>query len=201
MPGADPISIVPANEASCADLDVVFGTRGYPARCRCQRFKTTTDEWWHNPISLEERIFRQRQQTDCGYPGSGATSGLVCYWDDEPVGWCAIEPRSEYMRLGQTPWKDRDEDEDDGSVWAITCFVVRTGFRRQGLTYHLAGAAVGYARDLGARAIEGYPMITEEGKDVTWGELHVGTRQVFEAAGFEEVSHPSKRRVVMRIDF
>jgi len=29
----------------------------------------------------------------------------------------------------------------------------------------------------------------------------VGARQVFEDAGFKEVSHPTKRRVVMRIDF
>ena len=44
-------------------------------------------------------------------------------------------------------------------------------------------------------------MITEVGKVITWGELHVGARQVFEDAGFTEVSHPTKRRVVMRIDF
>jgi len=31
-------------------------------------------------------------------------------------------------------------------------------------------------------------------------ELHVGTRRVFADAGFTEVAHPTKRRVVMRID-
>jgi hypothetical protein len=44
-------------------------------------------------------------------------------------------------------------------------------------------------------------MITEPGKEIIWGELHVGARQVFEEAGFVEISHPTKRRVVMRIDF
>jgi hypothetical protein len=44
-------------------------------------------------------------------------------------------------------------------------------------------------------------MITTPGKEITWGELYVGTRQVFASAGFAEVSHPSPRRVVMRIDF
>lgn len=43
-------------------------------------------------------------------------------------------------------------------------------------------------------------MITEPGKQITWGELNVGARQVFAEAGFHEVSHPTKRRVVMRID-
>jgi hypothetical protein len=44
-------------------------------------------------------------------------------------------------------------------------------------------------------------MITRPGQDITWDELHVGSRSMFEAAGLTEVSHPTKRRVVMRIDF
>ncbi|MDQ2933399.1 MAG: hypothetical protein M3R49_00190 [Chloroflexota bacterium] len=44
-------------------------------------------------------------------------------------------------------------------------------------------------------------MITEPGEDISWGELHVGNRTVFAEAGFAEVSHPTPRRVVMRIDF
>jgi len=44
-------------------------------------------------------------------------------------------------------------------------------------------------------------MITQPGRVITWGELHVGARQVFEEAGFEQVTHPTLRRVVMRISF
>jgi hypothetical protein len=44
-------------------------------------------------------------------------------------------------------------------------------------------------------------MVTRPGKEITWGELNVGARQVFEDAGFAEVTHPTVRRVVMRIDF
>jgi hypothetical protein len=71
----------------------------------------------------------------------------------------------------------------------------------RGLTYPLAGATIDFARQHGARALEAYPMITQPGKEITWGELHVGARQVFEDAGFKEVSRPTLRRVVMRIDF
>lgn len=53
----------------------------------------------------------------------------------------------------------------------------------------------------GARAIEGYPMLTQAGRDITWDEINVGTRSMFAAAGFAEVSHPTPRRIVMRIDF
>ena len=65
----------------------------------------------------------------------------------------------------------------------------------------LAAAAVDFARERGARAVEGYPMRTEPGQEVTWGELYVGSRSIFAAAGFVEVSRPTSRRVVMRIDF
>jgi hypothetical protein len=61
----------------------------------------------------------------------------------------------------------------------------------------------GYRRGLGQRgahAVEGYAMLTEPGKEITWGELHVGSRTAFAAAGFREVTRPTTRRVVMRID-
>jgi hypothetical protein len=83
----------------------------------------------------------------------------------------------------------------------VTCFVTRAGFRRRGVACALALAAVDFARERGARALEGYPMLTEPGHDVTWGELHVGNRSMFEAAGFAEVNRPTVRRVVMRVEF
>jgi GNAT superfamily N-acetyltransferase len=83
----------------------------------------------------------------------------------------------------------------------VTCFVTRTSFRRRGVSRALARAAIEFARERGGRAVEGYPMITTPGQEITWGELHVGSRSIFAAAGFAEVSRPSLRRVVMRLDF
>lgn len=100
----------------------------------------------------------------------------------------------------RTPWTGRDEDKDDATVWAVTCFVTRVGYRRRGVTYLLATAAVDFARERGAAALDGYAMITEPGKEITWGELHVGALSVYEEAGLRAISRPSKRRVVMRID-
>jgi GNAT superfamily N-acetyltransferase len=191
------VKVVPANEATWDDLVAVFGTRDYAARCLCQRLKM-----WRE-TTLEQRAAMLAADTGCDDPAATSTSGLVAYVDGEPAGWAAVEPRIAYPKLAklQLPWKDRDEDKSADDIWAVTCLIVRKGYRGRGLTYLLAEAAVGYAREQGARAIEGYPMITEPGKEVTWGELYVGARQVFEDTGFEQVSHPTKRRVVMRIDF
>jgi GNAT superfamily N-acetyltransferase len=198
---APEVTIVPANEASWEDLQAVLGTRGDPSRCQCQRFKMRGREWDADSVPVGERANRLRQQTRCGQPEADTTSGLVAYLDGEPVGWCAVEPRAAYVRLGSTPWTGRAEDKTDDSVWAVTCFVTRTGFRRRGISRALARATVDFARQRGARALEGYPMITQPGQEITWGEVHVGSRTIFAAAGFSEVSHPTHRRVVMRIDF
>lgn len=194
------VIVVPANEAAWKDLEAVFGTSDV-AWCMCQRFKIRDKSW--SSYSREALAERLREQTCCDDPESPATTGLVAYLDGQPVGWCAVEPRTAYARLRfmRTPWTDRHEDKEDATVWAVTCFVTRMGYRKRGITYALAKAAVDFARNGGAAALEGYAMVTEPGKEITWGELHVGALSVYEEAGLHVVARPSKRRVVMRIDF
>jgi GNAT superfamily N-acetyltransferase len=196
-------TIVPANEARWEDLQTVFGARGAAAFCQCQRFKLAPREAFRS-FPVEERARRLRVQTNCGHPEAETTSGLVAYLENEPVGWCAVEPRPAYtglVRNQRVPWQGRNEDKADESVWAVTCVFVRAGFRRRGIAYALARATVDFARQRGAHALEAYPMLTQPGQTIMWDELHVGPRSIFAAAGFAEVSHPTPRRLVMRIDF
>jgi GNAT superfamily N-acetyltransferase len=193
------VTVVPANEASCADLRTLFGTRGPAALCRCQRYKLAPKEAFRS-FPVEERIRRLEAQTACGHAGAERTSGLVAYLDGEPVGWCAVQPRSEYeglRRVFRVPWDGRHEDKADATVWAITCLFVRAGFRRRGVSRALAAAAVAFARERGARAVEAYPIITT---NALTEELHVGTPGAFGDAGLVEVHRPSLRRIVMRRD-
>jgi GNAT superfamily N-acetyltransferase len=199
----DGLTIVPANLASWEDIQAMFGTRGTAPICQCQRFKLQPRESFRS-VPAEDRAVRLRVQTNAGQPEAATTAGVVAYLDGEPVGWCAVEPRTAYvglLRVFRVPWVGRSEDKTDDSVWAVTCFFVRAGYRRRGITCELARAAVDFARERGARAVEGYPMVTEPGQDVIWDEIFVGTRGIFAAAGFTEVSRPTQRRVVMRIDF
>ena len=201
MVGAEPaIVVVPANEASWDDLRKVLGERGEALRCQCQRYKLRPSESFAS-FPVEDRADRLRQQADCGHPESGTTSGLVAYLDGEPVGWCSVEPRTAYiglLRNSRLPWAGRAEDKTDDSVWAVTCLFTRAGFRRRGVSRALARAAVDSARERGARALEAYPLTT---RNVIDQELHVGTESVFADAGLPEVSRPSTRRAVVRIDF
>jgi GNAT superfamily N-acetyltransferase len=174
---------------------------GEPSRWVTLRFKMPGMEFELGMHPVEERAFRLREQIDCGYPEAETTRGLVGFIDDEPVGRCAVDPRNELQNLGRAPWVKRSEDRDDATAWAATCFITRAGFRRQGVSRAMTQATVAFARGGGARALEGYPMITQPGVEITWGELHVGSRGAFADAGFVEVRRPSLRRVVMRIDF
>ena len=188
------LTIVPANQAAWEDLQAVFGS-GDPGRCWCQRFRMLPKESWASE-GPEELAARLRDQTSCGDRKTRATSGLVAYLDGEPVGWCAVAPRADHPRLlrdYRVPWLGRSEDKADPSVWAVTCFVTRAGYRRRGISRALASAAVEYAREGGARAVEGYPDLVDGGS--------VGTLAMFTAAGYAEVSRPGNRRAVLRVDF
>lgn len=196
------ITVIPANEASWEDLQTVLGRGGTAPVCQCQRYKLAPREAFKS-FPAEERAIRLREQTNAGQADAETTTGLVAYLGDEPVGWCAVEPRSAYhglLRAYRTPWEGRNEDKSDDSVWAVTCVFVRAGFRKRGISYALAQAAVAHAGARGARALEAYPMRTEAG-EITWDEIHVGAESIFAAAGMRTASRPGIRRVVMRIDF
>jgi GNAT superfamily N-acetyltransferase len=198
---AGELTVVPANEASWPDLQAIFGTTGDPGHCYCQWFKVRNRDW--SAMSVVERRNRLRDQTRCGHPGAGGTTGLLAYVGVEPAGWVAVEPRTAYARLAFTRnvWIGRTEDKADAGVWAVTCFVTRRGYRKRRISYALAGAAVDFARQRGARALEAYAATTSSGAAIPSASLYVGTRQIFAAAGFEEVGSPAPGRVVMRIDF
>jgi GNAT superfamily N-acetyltransferase len=186
------VRTVPAADAPWDDVRLVFQTRGEPARCWCQFFKITGAEW--RAGSSADRQARLSEQVRDGSPG------LVAYLDGEPVGWCAVEPRPHYSGLlrSRMVTGGSTEDPSDETVWAVTCFVVRTDYRRRGVAAALVRAAVDYARSRGASVIEGYPIDPAE-REATTSVLYHGTVSLFEGAGFEIGSRPSRGRAVMRL--
>jgi len=109
--------------------------------------------------------------------------GLLAYLDETVVGWCGLGPRSQMGRLARSRTIPA---VDDLPVWSVTCFVVRTGFRRKGVARALLASAVSYAAEHSAPALEGYP-IDPAGARVSTAFAYVGTTSMFEAAGFHRV--------------
>jgi len=126
--------------------------------------------------------------------------GVIAYLDDEPVGWAALHPRRDtsFARNRLIP------HVDDLDVWSLWCFRVRPGHRKQGISHALIEGAVAYARERGAPAIEGYP-VDNRGEKVNLTMAYVGTKAMFEKAGFVQAAETSSvlsgfPRVLMRLD-
>ena len=97
---------------------------------------------------------------------------------------------------------DEDPARRRPAVWSIWCIRVRPGHRGRGIALPLLEGAVDYARDQGAPAVEGYP-VDNRGAKVDLTMAYVGTRSLFERAGFTKAADTDAvsggfPRVVMR---
>ena len=126
--------------------------------------------------------------------------GVLAYEGDEVVGWAAVAPRAElpFERSTKIP------HIDELPVWAVWCIRVRPGHRGKGVSHALLDGAVAYARANGAPAVEGYP-VDNEGQKVDPTMAYVGTRALFETAGFTKAADTTSvsggfPRVLMRLD-
>lgn len=132
--------------------------------------------------------------------GRKVAPGVLAYSGDEVAGWAATAPRSElpFERSAKIP------HVDDLPVWSVWCIRVRPGYRGQGISRVLLDGAVAYARSHGAPAVEGYP-VDNQGQKVDLTMAYVGTRKLFEGAGFTKAADTTSvsggfPRVLMRLD-
>jgi GNAT superfamily N-acetyltransferase len=126
--------------------------------------------------------------------------GVLAYDGDDVVGWAAVHPRADtsFARNRKIP------HVDDVDVWCVWCIRVRPGYRGKGISHHLLQGAVELARSYGAPAIEGYP-VDNKGSKVDLTMAFVGTRRLFEQAGFVKAADTESvlngfPRVLMRLD-
>lgn len=126
--------------------------------------------------------------------------GVLAYDDGEVVGWAGVHPRADttFARNRKIP------HVDDLDVWSVWCIRVRPGHRGKGISHALLAGAVQFARAHGAPAIEGYP-VDNQGARVDLTMAYVGTRALFERAGFTEAAVTESvlngfPRLLMRLD-
>lgn len=166
------IEIFSADAERLNDIRQIFGTTGDPSWCKCQYF---IDENWNqgadaNDLALQTQVCTQQ-----------VPAGLVAYADGEPAGWVQVGPSTRYPRF-----KPRGHQAAH-SIWALTCFVVRDGYRKRGVARELLRAAIGHARDAGAEFLRARPTDTEITAKDSAG-LFTGVLSSFQAEGFEIVN-------------
>lgn len=125
---------------------------------------------------------------------SGVVPGILAYHKKDPVGWCSVAPRVDFVRLDKSRIF---KPIDDQPVWSITCLFVAKEYRKMGVSRRLIEAAVEYAKKKRAKIVEGYPFepISDKQPDpFVW----TGLASSYFEAGFEEVARRSPTRPVVR---
>ncbi|GAB3607219.1 GNAT family N-acetyltransferase [Conyzicola nivalis] len=126
--------------------------------------------------------------------------GVLAHLDGEVVGWGGVAPRSDLYPIEHSR---KIPHIDDLPVWSVWCLRVRPGHRGQGITAALIDGAVDYARASGAPAVESCP-VDNAGKKVDQTMAFVGTRGMFERAGFSKAADTESvsggiPRILMRL--
>ena len=166
-------------------LEDLFGRNGGCNGCWCM-YGRTGSAYRKRPRERNRAAFREVVKR-------GPPPGLLAFDGDRAVGWCQLTPRD------AVPWLDREwrlRRVDDVPVWSLTCFYVRKGYRRQGVTSALIRAALKAAKRARAPTLEAYPV----DKEVTASASGTGIASTFARAGFKTVARRVPPRPIMRHD-
>jgi hypothetical protein len=150
---AVPLDVRPLRADDWDDLVSLFGTRGDPAWCWCQYFATTGGGYVQG--SRQERVRRNKPALLRQVRTSDRPLGVLARDDGEAIGWLALGPRQSYPRLAaaaDTADGAASAANDEG-VWSTTCFVVKVGKRRRGVS----GALLAAGADTGRRPSRAVP--------------------------------------------
>lgn len=188
------IEVVPATAARFDDVSTVLGPKNPNASvcwCLSHRIDAKTNR---------ELVGPARGEYVRMLCGRDVAPGVLAYEGQTVVGWAAVAPRSElpFARSRKIP------HVDDLPVWSAWCVRVRPGHRGRGISHALLDGAVAYARSRGAPAVEGYP-VDNQGRKVDLTMAYVGTRRLFERAGFTKAADTDAvsggfPRVLMRLE-
>jgi GNAT superfamily N-acetyltransferase len=187
------IEVRPAS--SFEDVATMVGPKRPDAQsCWCLSYRLMSSKE-NQALVGEDRRQRVRELV-----GQDPPPGVLAYRGDTVVGWAAIHPRADTSFA-----TNRRIPRVDGlDVWSLWCLRVRPGHRGQGIAHHLVAGAVAFAREHGAPVVEAYP-VDNDGRRVDLTMAYVGTRSLFERAGFTTVADTTSvlnrfPRVLMRLD-
>lgn len=189
------VDVHPATVDRWAAVEAVLAPKSPDApACWCLPYRLPNGE--NSALVGRTRGDRLRRYAEEGRP-----PGVVAYVDGDPAGWCSVAPRRTHHRLINSRTIPTVDDTD---VWSVLCFVVRVGYRRQGLAHHLLDGAIDFARSCGAPMLEAYP-VEPDGRRLNSSFAYVGTTGLFAAHGFVTVmptnSHTDRAlRWLMRRD-
>jgi GNAT superfamily N-acetyltransferase len=186
---------VPAAEAGWNAVEAVMMTDASARNCWCQ-FHVLENRVQRATTRNSRRELLREQITALDPP-----RGLVALAEDQPVGWCGVEPRTRlgHVLASRLVRRHSRYEPDDPDVWAVYCILVPSSRRGQGIATTLLRRAIEHARTHRAHAIEGYPIDTSRRGGQLPPGFSTGTLAMFEREGFQPLAAlPSGRTLVSR---
>ena len=190
----DGLTVHPATHARFDDVRTMLGPKNPTSSvCWCLSHRIPAQD--NRPLAGQERADFVEALTR-----RSTKPGVLAYDGHEVVGWAAVARRADLPFARST----RIPHVDDQDAWSVWCIRVRPGHRGRGISHALLRGAVAYAVQRGAPVVEGYP-VDNQGEKVDLTMAYVGTRSLFETAGFTLASRTTATsggfpRVVMRLD-
>ncbi|TGE31073.1 GNAT family N-acetyltransferase [Desulfosporosinus sp. Sb-LF] len=169
------------------DFENLFGERGACGGCWCM-------SWRLKRLDFERQKGEGNRSAMRTLVEQNMKTGVLAYKDNEPIGWCAVAPREDYLRLENSRVLKRIDNEQ---VWSVTCFFIAKSLRRKGISFELLKGVIKYCEINKVKIIEGYPVVPY-GEQVPDAFEWTGIPSVFERAGFVEVERRSKSKPIMR---
>jgi RimJ/RimL family protein N-acetyltransferase len=171
----------------------LFGANGACGGCWCM--------WWRvekGGKTWDEAKGEKNRARMAKLVKQGAVHAMIAFDRDEPIGWCSFGPHASFPRLLNSRVL-RHEPSDD--TWSIVCFFIPAKQRGKGLATRLLEAATRHAFALGARTIEGYPVVPQSSSErMPAAFAWTGVPAVFEAVGYERIARESELRPIYAVE-
>jgi GNAT superfamily N-acetyltransferase len=176
----------PLTPARWRDFEALFGERGACGGCWCMWPRLSRSQYEAQKGARNKRAMKKLVD-------GGQTPGIIAYQNGQPIAWCSVAPRQEFLRLERSRIL---KPVDEQPVWSVVCFFVAKEHRGGGLSAKLLKAAIDFVRERGGRIVEGYPV--EPQKQQPDAFMWMGLAAAFAKAGFKEFARRSATRPVMR---
>lgn len=184
----DELTFEPVSKENWNKFVELFGAKGACGNCWCMWPRLRKKDFVEgksddgNKLAMKDLVWK------------GRPTGLLGFYEDLPIAWCAFAPREDFLKLENSRVHKRI---DDRPVWSIPCFFIDKNFRRLGVSVEMLKAIIRYAKEQKIGIIEAYPAIPTREKlpdAFAW----IGLYRSFEEAGFTIVDRTSKNRPMVR---
>jgi GNAT superfamily N-acetyltransferase len=187
------ITVRPLTPDDWSVVTKLFGANGACGGCWCMWWRVPQGgKTWHEAQGDKNRdAFRRLVKAD-------KVHAVLAFAGDEPIGWCSFGPKETFPRLKRI--RALQHESPDGT-WAIVCFYIPSRWRGRGVATALLHAATKRALELGAKAVEGYPVkLKEEGARMPGAFAWTGVPALFERSGYEEMKRSGATRPLFTLN-